>query len=134
GWFVAGFVVWKLKSAGNPRGGAIQGATAVEVPLLMSVTKAVAGVPTCTERLDGRTDASSGGTAGGSGPHVITMEESNTLPVAPLTLFPKCTHVPVWLIATDLSTFGTFGGCPTPNFVQVAAPSMLRKSPLLVAA
>ena len=52
----------------------MKGATAVDAPLLMRVTKAVAGVPTCTERLDGRTAAASGGTGAGIGPQVTTIE------------------------------------------------------------
>ena len=60
----------------------------------MRVTKAVAAFPTCTERLDGRTAATRGGTAGGSGPQPATKAKSNTRPVAPALLVPVCRQVP----------------------------------------
>ncbi len=52
---VVGSVVWKLKVAGKVVTGEIEQPVAVAVPALMMVAKAVAGVPTCTERLAGRT-------------------------------------------------------------------------------
>src|SRR5262245_20941938 len=56
-WLVVGSVVWYAKVAGRPVTSAGRQASAVPGPALMIVAKAVAGVPTCTDRLRGSTDA-----------------------------------------------------------------------------
>ena len=50
-------VVWKAKVAGRLVTGAMPQLRAVAVPELIMLAKAVAEVPTCTERLLGKTDA-----------------------------------------------------------------------------
>jgi hypothetical protein len=55
--FVFGSVVWKLKLAGMLACSEMPTLTAVASPVLMIVTKAVAGIPTCTDRLAGNTAA-----------------------------------------------------------------------------
>jgi hypothetical protein len=56
-WFVRGLVVWKLKVAGIAVTKEMPQLVAVTDPALTMVAKAVAKVPTWTERLDGRTAA-----------------------------------------------------------------------------
>src|SRR5262245_2055464 len=58
-WLVAGSVVWNVKLAGRLRlaSGEKAQPVAALVPELISVAKAVAVVPTWTERLEGRTAA-----------------------------------------------------------------------------
>src|SRR5262245_48985088 len=58
---LAGLVVRKLNVAGIPVSGTIPQLVASVAPVLMTVAKAVAGVPTCTERLLGNTAAISVG-------------------------------------------------------------------------
>src|SRR5262245_29644776 len=58
---LAGLVVRKLNVAGMPVSGTIPQLVASLAPVLMTVAKAVAGVPTCTERLLGNTAAISVG-------------------------------------------------------------------------
>ena len=52
--FVAGSVVWKMKAAGMLVTVDMSQPVAVTSPALMIVAKPVAGVPTCTERLLGK--------------------------------------------------------------------------------
>src|SRR5262245_41805315 len=94
-------------------------AVAVDVPELISVTKAVAAVLTCTERLEGRTAATRGGMGGGNGPHPVTSAKSKTAPVAPLVLVPAWTQVPVALIAIASMVGGVN---PMANGVQLDPP------------
>jgi len=64
---VAGLVVWYTKLAGTVVTGTIAQPLKAEEPLLMIVAKAVAVLPSSTERLDGNTaeTSASGTTAGG---------------------------------------------------------------------
>jgi hypothetical protein len=125
---VVGSVGWKEKFAASPAGGAMLAATAGNAPVLIKVTKAVAALFTCTERLEGRTAATRGGTAGGSGPQPATKAKSKTLPVAPALLVPVCRQVPVWLIAR-----AWFVSVVSPTFrgVQFAPPLMVLNTPEL---
>lgn len=54
-----GLVAWKLKFAGTVVAGAIVHPVPMDAPALMMVAEAVAVVPICTDRLDGRTAATS---------------------------------------------------------------------------
>ena len=128
GRFVLGSVVWKRKSAEIAVAGAMLAATAVSTLVLSRVTKAVAVSLTFTERLKGKIAASSGPTWGGIGPQPATNAKSNTCPLAPLTLVPACTHVPVGLMASEGIVLAVR---PTPNRVQLSPPFLVLNTPLL---
>src|SRR5262245_35683280 len=94
-------------------------AVAVDAPELITVTKAVAAVFTCTERLEGRTAATRGGMGGGKGPQPATSAKSKTAPVAPLLLLPAWRQVPVALIAIASMVGGV---SPMASGVQLEPP------------
>src|SRR5262245_8774416 len=102
GRFVAASVIWNVEVAETPRASPMLTPVAGNEPVLMIVTNAVAGWFTCTERLDGRTAATSGGTSGGRGAQPATSEYSKTW-LFPALLLPACTQVPVWLIPMAVS-------------------------------
>src|SRR5262245_18344277 len=58
-WLVAGLVVWKRKFAASDVGGAMVQRLAYPGPLAIIVANAVAGFPTTTDRLMGKTAAAS---------------------------------------------------------------------------
>src|SRR5262245_15076408 len=98
--FVDGFVIWKSDVAEMGEPSPMGTPTAGDDPELMIVTNAVAGWFTCTDRLDGRTAATSGGTVGGIGPQPATSVYSKTW-LFWLLFVPACTQVPVWLIPIE---------------------------------
>src|SRR5262245_60242861 len=55
-WLLVGFVVWYPNAAGTLVAGAMLHPTAVAVPPLIIVAKALATIPTCTARLLGNTE------------------------------------------------------------------------------
>src|SRR5262245_43024492 len=110
-------VCWKEKSAPIPDTRAMLHPVAVTADGLAIATNAVAAVPTCTDRLAGRTAAASAGT---HAPGAVS--KSNT----PELIVPACRHVPEGLMASALIPV-----CPSPALiaVQVPPPSVVRNTP-----
>src|SRR5262249_31113741 len=114
---VCGSVVWNEKPAGIDVWGEMQTPRAGDVPALMTLANAVAGPPTCTERLEGNADATRGWLA----PCVL----SKTIASRRFTDGPSFVMAPVTLLMVMREVSGgVCGPSSTPYRVPTALKAM----------
>src|SRR5580765_2154609 len=119
-WFVWGLVVWYDSVTSTSDRSEMPHDRAVVPFGLMMVAKAVATVPTATERLEGRTAAVTGGDRAAHGSSAVAKSET------PAPKVPACRQTPDGLSARARTLRLTR---PTLNDDQLDPPSRLRDTP-----